>query len=173
MKVNGSFSYLGPDGVFYEVRYTADDQGFHPEGDHIKVPPFVPWIHRHGQPSDADSNTVSYSSNKDTFNTVGTTPSPTTKYVPLYPQRENLQTFSTTSKPTTQYLPLASNDEGIVTEESLIKPLKPRPTKQYLPIQYNTIATDIPVYQKPSNFEISVADPEIITYSTPKPDEES
>nr|AYA49880.1 cuticular protein 8 [Leptinotarsa decemlineata] len=47
VKVLGSFSYLGPDGVRYEVRYTADDQGFHPEGDHIKVPPFVPWIHHH------------------------------------------------------------------------------------------------------------------------------
>lgn len=169
MKVNGSFSYLGPDGVFYEVRYTADDQGFHPEGDHIKVPPFVPWIHRHGQHSETDSNTPSSSFNKDTFNTVGTTPSPTTHYMPQYTHKENLQIFSTTSKPTTQYLPLASNDEEIVTEESVIKPFKPRPTKQYLPI-----ATDFPLYRKASNnFEVSMPDPEITIFSTPKPDEQS
>nr|CAH7754169.1 unnamed protein product [Callosobruchus chinensis] len=47
LKVIGSYSYTGPDNVVYTVRYTADDQGFHPEGDHIKVPPFVPWVHRH------------------------------------------------------------------------------------------------------------------------------
>ncbi|CAG7820853.1 unnamed protein product, partial [Allacma fusca] len=31
----GSFSWTAPDGRFYEVRYTADAFGFHPEGDHI------------------------------------------------------------------------------------------------------------------------------------------
>nr|CAI5842941.1 unnamed protein product [Callosobruchus analis] len=36
LKVIGSYSYTGPDNVVYTVRYTADDQGFHPEGDHIK-----------------------------------------------------------------------------------------------------------------------------------------
>lgn len=45
--VKGSYSYTGDDGVVYTVHYTADDNGFHPEGDHIKVPPFVPWLHHH------------------------------------------------------------------------------------------------------------------------------
>lgn len=166
MKVNGSFSYLGPDGVFYEVRYTADDQGFHPEGDHIKVPPYVPWIHRHRQPSEADSNTVNFVSNQEKFNTIGTTPSSTTHYIPQYTSKENAQTATTTSKPTTQYLPLASNKETVATGESVIEPYKPRPITQYLPI-----ATDVPVYRKISDsFEISVPDPEITIFSTPKPD---
>lgn len=42
--VVGSYSYVGPDGVTYTVRYTADQNGFHPEGEHISVPPFVPWV---------------------------------------------------------------------------------------------------------------------------------
>lgn len=35
MKVTGFFSYIGSDGVNYEVRYTADENGFRPEGKHI------------------------------------------------------------------------------------------------------------------------------------------
>ncbi|CAG7835612.1 unnamed protein product [Allacma fusca] len=31
----GSYSWIAPDGQKYEVRYTADAFGFHPEGDHI------------------------------------------------------------------------------------------------------------------------------------------
>ncbi|XP_045470401.1 pupal cuticle protein-like [Harmonia axyridis] len=41
--LRGSYQYLGADGKTYTVKYRADDNGFHPEGDHFEVPPFVPW----------------------------------------------------------------------------------------------------------------------------------
>lgn len=31
----GEFTYTGPDGNQYTVRYTADANGFHPEGAHL------------------------------------------------------------------------------------------------------------------------------------------
>ncbi|XP_062550572.1 cuticle protein CP14.6-like [Armigeres subalbatus] len=34
-KITGEYSYTGPDGVLYVVRYVADETGFHPEGTHI------------------------------------------------------------------------------------------------------------------------------------------
>ncbi|CAG9858253.1 unnamed protein product [Phyllotreta striolata] len=77
MKVTGVFSYPGPDGVMYEVRYTADDQGFHPEGDHIKVPPFVPWVHH-----DDDSSDTRDSETGRIDQVVLTTPKPTPEYLP-------------------------------------------------------------------------------------------
>ncbi|XP_055540681.1 larval cuticle protein LCP-17-like [Wyeomyia smithii] len=33
----GSYSYQAPDGTNIEVKYTADENGFHPEGDHLPV----------------------------------------------------------------------------------------------------------------------------------------
>lgn len=35
MVVRGRFSYTGADGVVYTVTYTADNDGFHPEGAHL------------------------------------------------------------------------------------------------------------------------------------------
>lgn len=35
----GSYRYIGDDGVTYEVHYTADENGFHPEGAHIPAIP--------------------------------------------------------------------------------------------------------------------------------------
>lgn len=40
--VSGSFSYTGPDGVQYSITYTADEEGFHPQGAHLPTPPPIP-----------------------------------------------------------------------------------------------------------------------------------
>ncbi|GLV39276.1 Cuticular protein 49Af [Carabus blaptoides fortunei] len=40
--VNGRVSYQGDDGKTYTLTYTADENGFQPQGDHIPVAPPVP-----------------------------------------------------------------------------------------------------------------------------------
>ncbi|XP_049941328.1 endocuticle structural glycoprotein ABD-4-like [Schistocerca serialis cubense] len=40
--VRGSVSYTAPDGTPVQLTYTADENGFRPEGAHIPVPPPVP-----------------------------------------------------------------------------------------------------------------------------------
>lgn len=40
--VSGSFSYTGTDGVQYSITYTADENGFHPQGAHLPTPPPIP-----------------------------------------------------------------------------------------------------------------------------------
>ncbi|XP_075971210.1 flexible cuticle protein 12-like isoform X2 [Anticarsia gemmatalis] len=35
--VRGQFSYTGPDNVVYTVTYTADADGYHPQGAHLPV----------------------------------------------------------------------------------------------------------------------------------------
>lgn len=42
MSVQGSYSYMGPDGVMYTVTYIADENGFRATGDHIPTAPPVP-----------------------------------------------------------------------------------------------------------------------------------
>ncbi|XP_069361578.1 endocuticle structural glycoprotein SgAbd-2-like [Maniola hyperantus] len=42
LAVTGSFSYIGDDGQTYTVTYTADENGFHPSGDHLPTPPPIP-----------------------------------------------------------------------------------------------------------------------------------
>lgn len=137
MKVNGSFSYVGPDGITYTVKYTADDQGFHPEGDHFKVPPFVPWIHKHGN-KNSEEQEAKYSSGERILDTFRTTPKPTTQYLPSesnpqYSKGERiLDTFRTTPKPTTQYLPTDSSPDYI-TRENILSSNTIKPSTQYLP----------------------------------------
>lgn len=39
---SGSFSYTAPDGQLIEVTYTADENGFVPQGAHLPTPPPIP-----------------------------------------------------------------------------------------------------------------------------------
>ncbi|CAH1391462.1 unnamed protein product [Nezara viridula] len=38
----GSYSYTGPDGQVYTITYTADANGFVPQGAHLPTPPPIP-----------------------------------------------------------------------------------------------------------------------------------
>uniref|UniRef100_A0A2H1VVG3 SFRICE_030046 n=1 Tax=Spodoptera frugiperda TaxID=7108 RepID=A0A2H1VVG3_SPOFR len=42
VQAQGSYSYTGDDGKVYSVRYTADENGFQPQGDHLPTPPPIP-----------------------------------------------------------------------------------------------------------------------------------
>lgn len=45
--MSGSYSFTGADGAQYTVTYTADADGFHPEGAHLPTaPPIPPEIQR-------------------------------------------------------------------------------------------------------------------------------
>ncbi|XP_054264384.1 endocuticle structural glycoprotein SgAbd-3-like [Macrosteles quadrilineatus] len=38
----GSYSYVGDDGRNYAISYTADENGYRPQGDHLPQPPPIP-----------------------------------------------------------------------------------------------------------------------------------
>lgn len=42
IQVSGSYSYVGEDGQTYSVTYTADENGYHANGDHLPTPPPIP-----------------------------------------------------------------------------------------------------------------------------------
>ncbi|CAH0695648.1 unnamed protein product [Spodoptera exigua] len=42
VQAQGGYSYTGDDGKVYSVRYTADENGFQPQGDHLPTSPPVP-----------------------------------------------------------------------------------------------------------------------------------
>lgn len=41
-KAQGSYSYISPEGEHISVSYTADENGFVPQGSHIPTPPPIP-----------------------------------------------------------------------------------------------------------------------------------
>ncbi|KAH9631897.1 hypothetical protein HF086_014369 [Spodoptera exigua] len=42
VQAQGGYSYTGDDGKVYSVRYTADENGFQPQGDHLPTPHPIP-----------------------------------------------------------------------------------------------------------------------------------
>ncbi|XP_050352199.1 uncharacterized protein LOC126774705 [Nymphalis io] len=42
VKAKGSYSYVGDDGKLYSVKYTADEYGFQPQGEHLPTSPPIP-----------------------------------------------------------------------------------------------------------------------------------
>ncbi|XP_061720785.1 collagen alpha-2(I) chain-like [Cydia pomonella] len=42
VQAQGGFSYTGDDGQFYKITYTADENGYLPQGDHLPTPPPIP-----------------------------------------------------------------------------------------------------------------------------------
>ncbi|KAI5640174.1 insect cuticle protein domain-containing protein [Phthorimaea operculella] len=42
VQAQGAFSYTGDDGQSYSITYTADENGYQPQGDHLPTPPPIP-----------------------------------------------------------------------------------------------------------------------------------
>ncbi|XP_041984401.1 cuticle protein 3-like [Aricia agestis] len=42
VRAQGGFSYVGDDGKQYSISYTADENGFQPQGEHLPTPPPIP-----------------------------------------------------------------------------------------------------------------------------------
>ncbi|XP_005189567.3 pupal cuticle protein Edg-78E [Musca domestica] len=40
--ISGSVNYVSPEGEHINLSYTADEEGYHPVGDHLPTPPPVP-----------------------------------------------------------------------------------------------------------------------------------
>ncbi|XP_072393418.1 uncharacterized protein [Diabrotica undecimpunctata] len=147
LKVTGMFAYPGPDGVMYEVRYTADDQGFHPEGDHIKVPPFVPWVHHHSEDGSENNDIPDSGTGEQVINFVQTTARPSTEYLP-----------SSTPTSTTYLPPTSSTPETEYSSSNDITNVKSTEIKSGN-FAHSKVISD--GFGKPSNIDLSLINPRI------------
>ncbi|KAL3283229.1 hypothetical protein HHI36_006377 [Cryptolaemus montrouzieri] len=111
--LRGSYQYQGADGKVYTIKYRADDNGFHPEGDHIEVPPFVPW------PSKIDVKYIDDNSD---------TPKPTDEILKASntkkPLSEETFKFLTTQRPP-KFSGSLQGDSSIFRKSSTSKPARP------------------------------------------------
>ncbi|RZB40274.1 Chitin bind 4 domain containing protein [Asbolus verrucosus] len=41
-EVQGQYQFTSPEGQIFRVAYVADENGFHPQGEHLPTPPPVP-----------------------------------------------------------------------------------------------------------------------------------
>ncbi|KAJ3653976.1 hypothetical protein Zmor_013194 [Zophobas morio] len=89
--VKGSYSYTDETGKVYTVRYIADENGFHPEGDHIKVPPYVV------NPNPV--NVVLQSTPRPAAPIQFIQPTSRPQYIASEPTRFQVGSFSTTTRP--------------------------------------------------------------------------
>lgn len=44
VQAQGGYSYTGDDGQTYRITYTADENGYIPQGDHLPTPPPIPEV---------------------------------------------------------------------------------------------------------------------------------
>ncbi|KAL5291296.1 hypothetical protein ACFFRR_010603 [Megaselia abdita] len=69
-RATGHSSHISPEGQTIQLRYTADEFGFHPEGDHLPTPPPIPdyilrsleYIRTHQAPEGRSLSSSSFSS---------------------------------------------------------------------------------------------------------------
>lgn len=136
-EVKGSFSYMGADGVLYTVKYVADDNGFHPEGDHFKVPAYVPWLK--GQPHDDGQ----YKHDKNDDGSISITPKSSYKATTEEPEVTGSRILSPLREPPIKYIPSTSNKETAVL----------KPNNQYIPIDTSTpsLQKNSPLDQRTQN----------------------
>ncbi|RZC42800.1 Chitin bind 4 domain containing protein [Asbolus verrucosus] len=89
--MKGSYSYTDETGKVYTVRYLADENGFHPEGEHIKVPSYVV------NPAPSALYAASTARPEVPLRFIQTTTRP--QFLPASPTRLPVNQFSTTARP--------------------------------------------------------------------------